>query len=244
MAQDSVTNKILSQVQDIGKAGINALFPNDFEYYAITLELTDSQGKTIDFLTFPVAPENIDYNAPSAVNIKKNLGGVTALDTSSFDPSRYTLSGTFGRKLRLLFTKGSSQHSTSKGVFGTIQESGLTIKTSILDAKIKSGYGTTKLLESIVEKSKSLDDYNKPVRLYLYNPALNHNFLVKANNLTLHQDIQTSNAMWKYTLEMTAIAPVDKLSNSAPTSMIGTTTMASLNKGANSLVNSLKKSNF
>lgn len=235
-------------VTDIGRAGVNALFPNDFEYYAITLELTDSKGKTIDYLTFPVSPEAIDYSETSLVNIKKTLGGITSLDTPTFIPKKYNLTGNFGRKLRLLLSNAetsSSDQSASKGVFDKLQN-GLQIKTSILNAKIKTGYGATKLLEAIITKSSGLDQYNRPVKLYLYNPALNHNFLVKSNGLTFHQDRQTSNMMWKYTLNLTAIAPVDrlKINEDISSSLLGSTSISLLNKGANILVKNIKSSVF
>lgn len=238
--------EIARYVTDIGRAGINALFPNDFEYYAITLELTDSKGNTVDYLTFPVSPEGIDFNETSLVNIKKTLGGITALDTPSFIPKKYTLTGTFGRKLRLLLSKATtSDQSTSQGVYDKIQ-SGLQIKTSVLNAKIKTGYGATKMLEAIIKKSSGLDQYNRPMRLYLYNPTLNHNFLVKNNGLLLHQDRQSTNMMWKYTLNLTAIAPVDRLKSDADvdSSLLNSTSIAVLSKGANILAKNIKKSIF
>jgi hypothetical protein len=245
MALESA-QQIQKFITDAGKAGANALFPNDFEYYAITLELTDSKGTTVDYLTFPVNPEGIDYNETSLVNIKKTLGGVTALDTSSFIPKKYTITGTFGKKFRLLLTKPStSELSTDKGVYDKIQ-SGLEIKTSVLNAKLKTGYGTTKLLEAIITKSSGLDQYNRPMRLYLYNPTLNHNFLVKSQSIMLHQDKQASNMMWKYTLTLTAIAPIDRLKvdQDVDSSLLNSSSISVLSKGANILAKNIKQSIF
>lgn len=230
-----------------GRALINGLYPNEFEYYAITLELTDSQDKVVDFLTFPVNPNEMEYDHQSVVNIKKNFGGVTALDTESFVPKRYSMSGTFGRKLRLLLSNVdniSAEQSTAKGVFEK-QRNGLQIKTAILNSKIKTGYGTMKVLEAIIDKSSGLDQYNKPMRLFLYNPTLGHSFLVKSNGLKIHQDYTTSNMMWKYHLTLTTIAPLARInSEKKKTSLTSIAVMGVLQKGVNLLSNSIKKSVF
>ena len=203
-------------VSAIGKAGVHSLFPNDFELYIMTLELVDSQGATIDFLSFPVNPERFTYEDPALVNIKKSLGGISALDTETFNPKMITMSGTFGRRLRLLIsppssTEINSERSTDGGVYGNIADSGLQIKTEAFDARLKTGYGTLKILESIVEKSKGLDSNNEPFRLYFYNPTLNHNFLVKITKFSAMQDRTNSNILWRYDIAMTAIAPLANL---------------------------------
>lgn len=246
MSKQDLQNRISSITQDVGKAGLHALFPNDFEYYAITLELTDSKGNTVDYLTFPVNPESIDYNETSFVNIKKSLGGISALDTDTFIPKKYTISGTFGRKLRLLISNAetaTNTNSTSKGVYEKLQQ-GLQVRTSLLSAKLKTGYGSLKLLESLLKKSSGLDQYNQPMRLFLYNPTLNHNFLVKNESLAIHQDRDTSNMLHKYTINLTAITPIDRLkfNQNTPSSLLKVTSMAALNKSVNGLSKVIKNS--
>lgn len=194
-----------------GKALLNALHPNEFEYYAVTLELIDSQGKTIDYLTFPVTPRMMDYTYNSAVTVRRNVGGVTALDTPSFVPAKYTISGSFGRNLKILIDKSITDiDSTAQGKMSKLDQ-GLNLVPSILNAKIKTGYGTLKLLEAIVDKSSGLDKYNKPYKLFLYNPALGHSFLVKVISFNPNQEWDTSNMVWQYQIVMTTIAPLDKI---------------------------------
>jgi len=207
-------------VQEIGRAGVHALFPNDFEFYMIMLELVDSIGKTIDFLAFPVAPEKLNYEDPRLVNIKKSLGGISSLDTETFAPKTITMSGTFGRKFKLLIGKPTTSaennaKSSDSGFFEKEISEGLNIKRQVFDPKYKTGYGVLKILESIVNKSSGLDLNGEPYRLYLYNPSLNHSFLVKINKFTMSQDKNNSNMMWRYDLMMTAIAPIQSLRDKA-----------------------------
>lgn len=207
-------------LQELGRAGVHALFPNDFEYYMMILELVDSEGATVDFLAFPVAPENFTHENPKLVSIKKSIGGISALDTETFTPRTITLSGTFGRKFKLLLSKPTTSaenaaRSTDGGVFGKIVNEGLQIKRQAFDPKIKTGYGTLKILESIVDKASGLDLNNEPFRLYFYNPSLNHSYLVKVNKFTASQNRDNSNMLWRYDLVMTAIAEVESLRDQA-----------------------------
>jgi ATP-dependent Clp protease ATP-binding subunit ClpA len=231
----------------IGKAGVHALMPNDFEYYAVTLELTEFDGTTIEYLTFPVTPSAINYDDTKATNIKKSFAGVTALDTESFVPKKISLTGMFGRKLRLLIgTATPSIQSSSQGVFNGLKEGGLQLKTSVLNAKLKTGYGTTKLLESIITKSSHVDAQNRPNKLFLYIPPLGHNFLVKVDSLNLSQDYTSSNMLWKYGLNLTALARVEDLDtlDGRQTSLIKVTALDVLQRSANLAVNSIKSTIF
>lgn len=189
-----------------GRAAAHTLFPNEFEYYAVTLELTNSIGTTQEFLTFPVSPNNITYDDQTLVNIKKTFGGISATDSGTNRPKRITLTGSFGRKLRLLTGLNNHLGGTADGAYKSQIGEGLQIKTKILNVSLKTGYGTTKILKSIVEKSAGIDEFDKPMNLYLYFPILGENYLVKVNSFRLFQDVQASNMIWKYALELTAIA--------------------------------------
>jgi len=220
---------------NIGRAGLAAKYPNDFEYYAITLELVNSKGKTVEFLTFPVNPKSIDYNSQPLTNVKQTLGGVTVLDSESFVPRKYVITGTFGRKFRLLLSDMSRTQS-AKGYFSDDKS----VKTNVFNAKFKTGYGSIKVLESIKEKSTKLDDYGQPHLLFLYNPSLNHNYLVKINAFQLRQDESQSNMMWHYTLNMTTIAPIDRIILENKKSLKTATSMRVLNQSINQLTNSIR----
>lgn len=227
-------------ITKIGQAGAHTLFPTEFEYYAVTLELTDSRGKSIEYLTFPVTPDNISYDDQTFVNIKKTLGGISSTDTSTNRPKRITMNGTFGRKLKLLteLNNANSGDSTKGGVFSPIQD-GLQSKTRLLNLRLKSGYGVTKILKSIVDKSSSLDEYNNPLNLYLYFPVLGENYLIKINNFRLTQDITTSNMLWKYMLDITVLA---NLAEIRPRPTIGKNLANDVvQKGVNLVLNKVRK---
>jgi len=240
----SILSNLRPQLSQIGKAGVHALIPNDFEYYVVTLELTDSQGDTVEYLTFPVTPSSIIYDDTKITNIKKSFSGVTALDTETFVPKNITLQGTFGKKLRVLVGPAlSSNQSSSSGVFDTLKTDGLQIKTNILNAKLKTGYGTTKVLEAIHKKSSGLDQYNRPNRLFLYIPPLGHSFLIKINSLKLEQNYGASNMMWNYTLQISTLANSADLVEQGK-GLITALAFDNLQRSANQLVNSIKQSAF
>jgi len=232
-------------IQEIGRAGVHALFPNDFEYYMIILELVDSAGKTIDFFPFPVSPERYMYEDPSLVNIKKTLGGISSLDTETFRPKLINMSGTFGRKFKLLLSKPvtsaeNASRSSDGGVFGNIKSKGLQVKQQVFDPKLKTGFGALKILESITSKSHGLDINNEPLKLYLYAPALNHRFLVKVNKFSASQDRTSSNMMWKYDLSLTAIAEIDSLIERAKDDLTELTNQDKLNNKGDEIARSTR----
>ena len=59
---DDALRRYRTELGTLGAAGAHALFPNDIEYYALTLELVDSKGFTVDSLFFPVMPKEIRDN--------------------------------------------------------------------------------------------------------------------------------------------------------------------------------------
>ena len=246
---------------DIGRAGVHALFPNDFEYYLITLELVNSKDETVDYLAFPVNPDSMTYTNPQLTNVKKTLGGIVELDTSSFVPKRINFNGTFGRKFKVLLQPltldvtrgpGKRKHVPSfdsgygyygPGGGGQIPGTGkIQIQTNFFNPKIKTGYGTTKLLEALLEKSKGLDEEGKPFRLYLYNPALGHNWMVTVKNFVFSQDYSTSNMLWRYNVDLEIIAPLAAIKPDLKTSLLEALGVNILQRGATRLLNDIKRS--
>jgi len=244
-------------LMDIGKAGVHALFPNDFEYYLITLELVNSRDETIDYLAFPITPDSINYTSPSLVNVKQSLGGITALDTSIFTHRSVTLAGTFGRKFKVLLRPVDLNISRAPGpvpsfigtqTYGpggggqTPNTGKLQIQPEVFDPRIKTGYGTLKILEAILEKSKGLDDVGKPFKLYLYNPALGHNWLVTMKLFSASQDYSSSNMLWRYNIELTIIAPLAAIKPDTKTSLQEALAIQVLQRAASRLLNDIKRS--
>lgn len=232
----------------IGKAGLNALYPNEFEYYIVTLELTDSTGKTVEYLTFPITPDALTHTSKNLTNVKKTLGGVTAIDIEGFVPTQLSISGTFGRHLKIIANQAesiSSDNSSINGYFNPKTSQQLELKTAIFNSKIKTGYGTIKLLEALINKSTSLDANNRPHKLFYYSPAQGYSYLIKVMNLELDQDMG-SNMLWKYTLTIETLAPAF---SSTPTQENNTALTKSmklnvLQRTGNIIVNNLKRSLF
>jgi len=217
-------------LRSIGRSAVHATFPNDFEYYALTLELTDSTDELINSMTFPVMPSAISENKPDISNQKKTSGGVVSLYDTGFVPFDITLSGNFGRKLRL---------NASSGLFSSIKSIGKSISSigsgdfepPAFNIRVKTGYGSIKLLEKIKKESYSIDKDGAPVRLYMYNLALNSQHLVEFKNLRIAQDEQ-NNMIWNYVATFKAIAPAFSVKKRLTT--LGASVVT---KGMDSLVN-------
>lgn len=212
-------------IEDIGKAGVHALYPNDFEYYLITMELVDSRNNTVDMLTFPIMPKSINRSEQEISSIKKSAGGITVLGTNTFHPINFTLSGDFGRQLKvLLATKelnfSALSMSTQNGLYS---KSSLLQKAqnnpAVFSQNLKTGYGICKVLNAIVDKSRALDEYSQPFRLFFYNPSFGESYIVRAINLTFSQNKDSSNAIWNYSLELKAIANLESLNDDPSNSL-------------------------
>jgi len=229
----------------LGRAGAHALFPNDFEYYMCALELVNSKGRAAEYFVFPVNPESINISSSPLTQVTKTVGGVSVLKTTTFIPEDCSLSGTFGRKLRFLIgatniAVDQLSFSTKGGVFEK-KFGPRTIKVPSLNPGVKTGYGSTKILQAICDKSSALDKFNNPYRLFFYCSALNWNRMVEVVNLTLDQNKNTSNRMWRYNLTLKSIAPLDQMKKSEKLNLIKTLAFDNLQKGATQALTSFKK---
>lgn len=202
----------------VGKAALHTLFPEDFEYYSISLELTTFDDNTIDYFVFPIMPKSISKTEAVRINVKKSLSTITVINSKSFIPQEISIKGDFGRAFNVLL-KGSE--STVFRAFRFARDNGIkkiqdlspsyvSKRTAVFDPVIKTGYGCIKILQSIINKANGTDDKGRPFKLYLYNPALGENYLVvpSPNPLILDQNNQQNNMIWGYTLNLTAIAPI------------------------------------
>ena len=217
---DKLAGNTLQVGVSAARAIQNSLFPSEFEYYALTLELVDSTGVTLEYLTFPVMPEQLTYDDMKVANVMKTIGGITAIDNQSYTPKVINIQGTFGKRFKLLIKPDIKQTeeqlpSPKFTVQGESYGGSRVIKKPIFDERLKSGYGATKLLDSILTASSKLDDYGEPVRLYLYLPPLGDNFLVKCTQFQLSQNRTANNGYWNYNCQLTVIAPLDAIVDAA-----------------------------
>jgi hypothetical protein len=243
-------SKLAGNALEVGvnaaRAMQNALFPDEFEYYALTLEIVNSKGESIEWLTFPVMPESITYDDQSVVNIQKTIGGIVAMDSSTYTPKTISLSGTFGRKFRLLLQP--REVITKASEFSISDENSINVtsakKRVEFDPRLKTGYGATKLLQRIMELSSSVDEEGQPYRMYLYLPPLGQNFLVKRNAFQLSQEVSSSNMMWRYSVQLTSIAPLENVvgADVIKKSLQNTLVISVLQRGAISAANTVSDS--
>lgn len=246
IAQSAPLKKYTDLLNQIGKAAANALFPNDIEYYFVALELVDSRGNAVDYFSFPIMPSSIRYMENEIANIKKSAGGITALSSTTFVPIDISLSGNFGRSFKFLvgnsqFNANAFRFSTESGNYSPL-DAVATVKNAVFDPKIKTGYGCIKVLNAIYTKSRMLDDNNQPHRLYLYNPALGMNHLVKAINLSLSQNGKEENMIWQYNISLKAIAPLSAIKPDLQKSLIKGLAFDFTQKRLTNVLSSIKKS--
>jgi len=195
-------------IDSLGKAAVNALFPNDFEYYMCAFELVDSDDNSLEYLVLPVMPSMISKSEPSVVSIKKTLAGISIITTSSFIPQDITIKGNFGRKFRILYTHKKGMISRILKV-KTLKEFDMAVRE--FDQSIKTGFGSTKLLQRILNNANKVDSNNKPLRLYFYNLALSESYWVKKIVFNLSQTREQNNMNWEYQIQLKILANLNSL---------------------------------
>ncbi len=229
----------------VGKRVVNALYPNDIEIYIFALELTNSREQTKEYFVFPINPSSFSEQLNSLTNIKKTAGGISAQNNDSFVPSNISLNGNFGRQFKILLGSelisfSAIRFSSVAGNFGAQLKNSINSKSAIFSTTIKTGYGCCKILETIIEKSKQLDEFGKPHSLYFYNLAFNHNYLVKVTEPLTFSMSMESNMIWNYNLKLMSIAKVEDLPNKRLKRLAVSLTQG-VQKLANNHFNNLKK---
>lgn len=221
MADLSLFGEYLSgQVASVGRTFLSGLFPRDFEYYLVALELTTFDGDTIDFFSFPILPSSITKSENTKTSVYPTLGGITVINSDTLTLQDLTLSGDFGRSFKLMVGNFGAPFVSLKGVkfsntrgvyYSDDINAGFSRKVPDFNFTVKSGYGCIKILQSIIDRAKGHDN-GKPFRLYFYNLALGESYLVvpTKNPLILSQN-EAKNTIWGYTLNLHIIAPLDRV---------------------------------
>lgn len=216
-----VTTRVTKTVADIGRVGLSALYPNDFEVYLMSLELVkinkDGVEETEDYFSFPVMPNNINQSEPQITNIKKTAGGISIISANTFIPKEVSIQGNFGRSFKILI---KDEPITFKGLL--VKPASLNIKQGVkgisdnikegklpFDNTIKTGYGCIKILQSIADRSTSIEN-GHPKRLFFHNPAFGESHLIKITNFTASQSMQT-NMIWNYNLSFKLISSIQNI---------------------------------
>lgn len=246
-SSQAVTQRFVDQQRLLGKAALHTLFPNDFAYYFLAIELVNSQGNTVDYFSFPILPDEIRETQTEITNIRKTMGGVNVLKNPTFNPRQISIRGTFGRKFKVLLGQNQVEFagfslSMQNGKFNITPPNLLEYPIPQFSSFVKNGYGCIKLLEAMKEKSKKLDENQKPYSLYLYNPILGNNYQVEINSFSHMQDSQANNMLPAYSMQFTAIAPLSSIISrkASINSTLKNLTLSGLQKSATSAASNLR----
>lgn len=229
MGVEAVIRKAQEVTTTVGKAALHAISPNDFEYYALSLELVDAEFNTIQMFNFPVMPNAIQIARASPLNIKKTGYGYFTQYSDTFQAYNISIQGTFGRKFRILINKNRD----SKDLKG-------------FDLNVKTGYGSTKLLEDICLQSQQMEEKTTESGkesshkfLFFYNLTFNQQFVVEVVDLQFQQSLE-NNAMWNFTLQLKAIGDVTKIQGFDSKKTLKNLLLTSaLNKSVNNVINNI-----
>jgi|GEM_PF-2698785 len=189
-------------VEKVGASALRAylttLYPSEFEFYLTTIERTDINGNLLEQIIFPVSPQSINETRQSLVNIKKTNSSIVSMTNRTFAPTTITLNGTFGRKFRIMFVNEATEMGSSFNFKMSYDKKDPSKKVS---GVVKSGYGTTKLLEGILNRSQT----SSGSLLFLYNYALGNHYLVECTDMQFSQSME-NNMFWNYSLNFKTLA--------------------------------------
>lgn len=197
---DKITINKYNRIKSlVGQSALSTLYPSEFEVYLMALELIDSNGNTIDSISFPVMPTHIQKNKVSRINVKKSANGLTVLTSNSDAPSEITIRGDFGRSFKLML---QPQKEPVEG----FAFRGLKFNTPSFEVGIKTGFGAFKVLQNIIERVTEIDDRGYPHRLILYNMALGEIYIcVPSPNAVMFHQTQDRNMIWQYSITFTIL---------------------------------------
>lgn len=203
---NNVLTNTINAVENFGKSAVNALLPNDYEYYLCSFELYNSKREKVGFLSFVVMPEQISESYSPIQTIVKTHSGIVTVFNPTFAPVDINFSGTFGKKFRLISNFKDPTEKKNNGIFN--------INFGIFNESIgvKSGYGLTKLLHHILETSSKLDSYGKPYFLCFNNYAFNTSYVVNVMNYSFSQNY-AQNMIWQYNISLKAVGEKPKIEN-------------------------------
>lgn len=207
-ALNSLIQNASNVASTMGRAGLHALAPDQFEYYMCSLELMNSQGATVAFMNFPVMPNSISETESKVIDIAKTNSGIVTMFNSSFTPKDISVQGTFGRKMRVV--AGLKDLSSGEKTIISIMNGNLGFSLFGQEVKVKTGFGLINLLRRIISKTTETDDYGMPYVLLFNNYTLNSNYVVEVIQSSYSQSVE-NNMLWFYSLEMKAVAPGDEV---------------------------------
>ena len=223
----SLGRKGLNLIFRLGKQIAASIFPNDFEYYLVTLELRDADDILVDLLAFPIQPSHLSESFSFNTTTTKTNEGIHILYNPSFQPVSINMRGNFGRNFKFLSARAlplifkpirTLKKKLTNSRRRQAGEAPLSDSKSLLDIDnkyktffnkiITTGHGCVKALEKICLVSKERDYLNRPFILRYYNSFSGNEFVAVVKGFEKNQD-EGSNTIWNYSLSLTAVAWAD-----------------------------------
>jgi hypothetical protein len=199
MSKEQIRQEATRLMKELGRGAFSAKFPNDFEYYLLSFDLKND-NKTVASLVFPVNPDQIRYNKQYNTTIRKTLSGVSVVINPTFNPFPITLSGTFGRSMKTLFSPDSGKILNLQGALLT------TNLIPTFNFSVKTGYGCFKLLEKMISMCNQIDEKTKkPYVLQFTDLSINESYYVEIKSFTPEMSVGR-NMLWYYSINMMAVA--------------------------------------
>ena len=206
---------LIDAAVSIGKAALHATAPDNFEYYLCSFELLDgTDGKKVGFMSFPVLPDSITQSHQTIQSIVKTQNGVVTTYNQSFAPVDINISGSFGRKLRILTDLKDPWNYKGKKL-STILNGSINIPGINVGISLKTGYGLIKCLQHMLSganghlgdqpKISAGDKDFRPYFLIFNNYAFNQSFVVEVIGYSFSQSVG-NNMIWNYNVQLKAVA--------------------------------------
>lgn len=236
----------IDRAVNMGKAALHAAAPDNFEYYLCSFELLDgTNGKKVGFMSFPVLPDSITQSHQTIQSIVKTQNGVVTTYNQSFAPVDINISGSFGRKLRILTDLKDPWNYKGKKKLGTILNGRINIPGINVDVYLKTGYGLIKCLQHMLgganghlgdkPKISTGDKEFRPYFLIFNNFTFNQSFVVEVIGYSFSQSVG-NNMIWNYNVQLKAVADANGflVRKKSTSNAVATTTIANgLNKTIN-----------
>jgi len=222
---------LLRGATPVTKALIHSQYPDEYAYAMCAFELTNYSGETLDLLAFPVMPSQISDSQSNAIDIKKTASGVVVHYNPTFVPHDLSISGNFGRSFKLMVGRKDFQGSAFR------------VKPDFLDYSfnIKTGYGISKVLESIIDRAYETDDQGRSNLLFFHNAMRNANYIVEVTNKKFNLS-QNKLDIVDYSITMKAVAPASALMDtSSPSSLRNRMTPDLIRRASNAGVGALTR---
>lgn len=232
----SIKNGIVDAAIQFGKSALHTVMPDDYEYYLCSFELYDSKMNKKGFLSFVVMPDQITESYSPIQSVVKTNSGIVTTFNETFSPINITISGTFGKKFRIVsnyIDPGSKQLRSGGGNFSLNLNVG-----NAFNIGMKSGYGLTKILSNILQSSTETDNFGQPYFLIFNNYAFNTSYIVNVTNFQFNQGYE-NNMIWYYSINMTAVGHKPRNKTNHISKFLGSVASNSISNGLTNIITNM-----